>query len=242
MRPPSRAGAIASRAVRCSSVRSSGGRGGLGLGLGGVGQGLVGRGVLTVWSSPFCFRARSAPGRSWPAGRRRRRSAARPTGRGRPGPRPASGGRSRVSRRASTSSGTTRNVLHARPRLLLHPGGHHGVERLAPRAGVVRGHPPRQLEHRRVDQGRVVEHVEDVLDPPRVDPVVQLRVDPHAVADGRRVPPAQRHPHPRPDLQSALHRRRHPVGEDLLDRPVQDHARERAVRPRRRTGRPGVCR
>ena len=52
-------------------------------------------------------------------------------------------------------------------------------------------------------------------------------VQPHAIADRQLVALAQRHPHALARLDDPLEPARNMIGENLIDRPVEDDARER---------------
>ena len=119
-----------------------------------------------------------------------------------------------------------------RPGVLLHARRDHGVERLAPRARVIVRQPPRQLEHLGVDQGDGSRTSDDVLDLRRAISALggPRLIDSHAIADASLSPgPAARAP--AAPAGSSAQPVRHAVGQDLLDRPVEDDARETDRRP-----------
>ena len=114
-------------------------------------------------------------------------------------------------------------------RVLLHARRHGGIECLAPGAGIILRQPLRQLEHTGVDQGGRIEDLDHVLDPHRIEARGGLLIDPHAIADRQLVAPPQRHADALtgPDLPGQPDR--DPVGQDLLDRPVEHNTREHAA-------------
>ena len=105
------------------------------------------------------------------------------------------------------------------------PGGHDGVERLAPAAQVVVGHPAREAQQVIAEQRLLVEDGEDRLEGAARPDGAECD-DPDAVADERLVAPPKGDADALADADGGGEVGADGVGVDLLERPVEDDLRE----------------
>ena len=98
---------------------------------------------------------------------------------------------------------------------------------MTPRANIVLGHPPGQLEHLRVDERNRVEHVDHVLQFTRIETLRRRRVNAYTITDGQSIASTQWHTEPLSRTDGLAWSCRSPIGEHLIDRPVDHHADER---------------